>query len=35
MSLKEEDRKIVVALEMEKAEQTFAETDTLRRLSNI
>ena len=29
MSLKEEDRKIVVALEMEKAEQTFAETDML------
>lgn len=29
MSLKEEDRKIVVALEIEKAEQTFAETDML------
>ena len=29
MSLKEEDRKIVVALEMEKAEQIFAETGML------
>ena len=30
MSLKEEDRKIVVTLELEKAEQTFAETEMLR-----
>ena len=29
MSLKEEDRKIIVALELEKAEQTFAETTIL------
>ena len=29
MSLKEEDRKIVVALELEKAEQIFAETEIL------
>ncbi len=29
MSLKEEDRKIIVTLEIEKAEQTFAETDLL------